>query len=90
MERITEKQLFNLVLCLNKEYKLPETYFSVDKKTINVGHLHLDACSGGFKLVQTVNKGGGITEITRHRHTKRELYYILDGIREFGFKVIRQ
>ena len=40
----------------------------------------IDYSYGGCKLIQIVNNGGGAVEITPYRLTKRELYYVVNGI----------
>ena len=77
MERITQKDLENLVERINKVTNSPMTPYtrSPDGLAANINNYYLDYAYGGVKLVQMVNKHGGITEISRNGHgTKRELY----------------
>lgn len=80
MERISEKDLENVVLRINRAAGTPLTYATSigNDRVINIGHYHLDFAYGGVKLVQTMNHGGGIRNITTSGYgTKRELYHQL-------------
>ena len=77
MNRITQKDLEYLVKRINEATNSPETSYQTTSKGYkgNIGNYHLDYAYGGVKLVQMVNYGGGIREISRGGFgTKRELY----------------
>ena len=46
---------------------------------MNIGHYCLDGAYGGWKLVRTMNDGGGIDEITYGFVSKRELYDLINA-----------
>lgn len=71
--RITEKDLKNLVRILNEETGNPTEYYNSELKKCNPGNFHLDIAYGGFALCQTVNDGGGSKNVIG-RGTKAELY----------------
>ena len=69
--RVTKEHLENQVLYSkneNGEYKS------------NIGNYNIGWAYGGCKLEQIVNSGGGVREITYHRLTKRELYYVVQSM----------
>lgn len=88
MERITQKDLEYLVDRINEVTNSPKEQYTktvtkstktrsgqVTKFTGNIDNYYLDYAYGGVKLVQMVNEGGGIREISRGGFgTKRELY----------------
>lgn len=76
MHRIKLANLEHLVQRINEATNSPLTYSTkIDgKHSINIGHYHLDGAYGGWKLVRTMNDGGGIDEITYGYCSKRELY----------------
>jgi hypothetical protein len=78
MQRITEKQLENLVTFINEITGSPLTPYSRDENGNlkgNIGNYHLSHAYGGVNVHKTVNDGGGITcPITHGYVTKRELY----------------
>ncbi len=79
MERITQKDLKYLVGRINEATGSPAAQYTrdstTDKFTANIDNYHLDYAYGGVKLVQMVNGGGGIREISKGGFgTKRELY----------------
>ena len=81
--RITEKDLNAVVNRLNSVTGQPKTYGIKNGKEFktNIGHYCLDAAYGGWKLVQVVNEGGGIKEITQSGFTsKKNLYYEIQAI----------
>lgn len=90
MERITEKDLLNIVTRINRAAGTPLTYNDKQpdgKFKANIGNYHLDFAYGGVRLVQTQNEGGGIRNVTTGGYgTKRELYHqmlaYLAGIEE--------
>ena len=59
MERITEKQLENLVSYLNTITNSPQKYRG--DNGINIGHFSISHAYGGVCLHRTVNDRGGIT-----------------------------
>jgi hypothetical protein len=71
--RITEKDLRNLVRILNEETGNPVEYVNSETRKCNPGNFHLDIAYGGFALCQTVNDGGGSKNVIG-RGTKAELY----------------
>lgn len=80
MDRITEKDLENLVHRINTAAGTPLTYSTKggEKFVANISNYHLDYAYGGVKLVQTVNEGGGIRNVSTGGYgTKRELYHQL-------------
>ena len=87
MNRITVKDLEQVVRLINRETGNPETgYTRKDgKPSANIGNYHLDGAYGGYSLHQMTNEGGGIHEVFRCGHIpKRELYdrmqAFLDGL----------
>lgn len=76
--RITERDLEIAITRLNKATGQPLTTWTRhadNTMTANVGNYHLDCAYGGYKLVQTVNQGGGIHTISNGGYTtKRDLY----------------
>ena len=88
MQRITDKDLENLVDRINRTLGTPMTYATANddgKRTINIGNYHLDSAYGGVQLVQTVTIGGGVRVIIHGYGTKRELFNkmhaFLEGVR---------
>ena len=84
MKRITQKDLEYLVERINKITGSPATPYTTTKETkdikANAHNYHLDYACGGVKLVQMVNHGGGIREISRGGFgTKRELYHWMNA-----------
>ena len=74
MNRITQKDLQNIVDRINLTACMPLKPWTDNKA--NIGNYHLDWAYGGVKLVRHVNEGGGIKVITMGGYgTKRELYY---------------
>jgi hypothetical protein len=76
MERITEKQLQNLVDRINTATGSPAKPWSrTDGRSIaNVGCYHLDGAYGGWCLHRINNESGGVTTpIGGGYNTKREL-----------------
>lgn len=71
--RITEKDLRNLVRILNEETGNPTEYYNSELKKCNPGNFHLDIAYGGFALCQTCNTSGGSRNVIG-RGTKSELY----------------
>lgn len=77
MQRITEKQLEQLVEYINKLTNSPqESYTRTDSSfTANVGNFHLYHAYGGVNLHRMSNTGGGVsTPVGMGTRTKRELY----------------
>jgi len=78
MERIINKDLEYLTTRINEITNNPTvTYQSRDGGGYksNIGCYYIDGAYGGVKLVQIVNDGGGIREISTIGYgTKRELY----------------
>jgi hypothetical protein len=73
MERISEKQLQNLVSYLNTVTSSPQEYCG--NNGINIGHFSISHAYGGVCLYRTVNDGGGITCPLMGGHvSKRELF----------------
>ena len=75
--RITQKDLEYLVGVINATTNSPTTPYTnvYGKIGANIGNYHLDYAYGGVKLVQMVNDGGGIREISRDGFgTKRQLH----------------
>ena len=83
MQKITQKDLESLVKMINKKTgNTFETYTKKADKTFkaNIGTYSLDFAYGGVKLVQLIDKNGGITEISRNGFsTKKELYCWLNA-----------
>jgi 2,4-dienoyl-CoA reductase-like NADH-dependent reductase (Old Yellow Enzyme family) len=79
MQRITEKDLQNIATRINRAAGTPLTYSDKredGKFTANIGNYHLDFAYGGVCMVQTMNEGGGIRNVTTGGYcTKRELYH---------------
>ena len=75
MDRITEKDLQNLVQRINTATGNPQRYAHPTSGKAQIGHYHLDYAYGGVKLVQTMNDGGGIRNVSTGGYgTKRLLY----------------
>ena len=85
MERITQKDLEYLVKRINEATGSPTAPYTRNTRTGgvtagNIDNYHLDYAYVGVKLVQMVNDGGGIREISRGGFgTKRELYYWMNA-----------
>jgi hypothetical protein len=86
MDRITNKQLENQLDIINQltTGSTATHAFGPDKhaprwKAIP-GACAIDQSYGGVKLVRYSNERGGQGEITPYRLTKRELYYVMQGI----------
>ena len=75
--RITKKQLTFLIDRINLSTGSPQTYWTDGK--INAGHYHLDNAYGGWKLVRTVNDGGGETDVVYERLTTGAMYTVLQA-----------
>lgn len=75
--RITERDLKGAIKTLNRITGNPEANYrrEGDKLIANIGSYYLEMAYGGNKLVQIVNEGGGIREITHGFIPKRELYH---------------
>ena len=78
MDRITNRHLESLVDRINKSTNNSLTPWNVTpgkQYTANIGSYYIDGAYGGVKLVQMVNTGGGIRDISQQGFgTKRELY----------------
>ena len=77
MNRITEKMLQAKVDYLNRVTNNPGTPWTRNgdgKLTANIGNYHIDGAYGGVRLVQHMNKGGGINVILDGFAPKRELF----------------
>lgn len=74
-QRITEKQLENLVTWINELTGSPVEYRNKETGKINIGHFSLSHAYGGVCVHRIVNEGGGCSTPIVHGHvTKRELY----------------
>lgn len=74
-QRITEKQLENLVTWINELTGSPVEYRNKETGKINIGHFTLSHAYGGVCVHRIVNEGGGCSTPIVHGHvTKRELY----------------
>jgi len=81
--RVTKEQLENQVLMLNEFTGQPKEQYSKNENgeyKSNIGNYNIGWTYGGCKLEQIVNSGGGVREITYHRLTKRELYYVVQSM----------
>jgi hypothetical protein len=68
MERITMKHL-------DRQIKILNGYFGIDEWDYRTaGHFYVECAYGGYRLVRTVNEGGGCRDISIRRGTKREIY----------------
>ena len=76
--RITKKQIEYQVKMLNED--MGNKTKSYENGKSNIGTYTIDYSYGGCKLHQIVNNGGGVVEITPYRLTKRELYYVVNGM----------
>lgn len=92
-ERITAKNLTNLIAHLNKMTGNPEhPYVKVGEKHVaQIGNYHLDGAYGGWALHQMVNDGGAIRDVLHTGHVPaRELYNLihayLRGLEPGGYK----
>jgi len=81
MNYITEKKLQHLIDYLNDLCGYDQTPLTTikkdngDYKCLAIPNVyHLDKAYGGYKLIQNVNKGGGVREITHTRSTKKDLF----------------
>ena len=83
MERITIKQLENLVFRLNESTNNNPTPWSTNKAgklTANIGSYYLDGAYGGWTLAQICNENGGITHpISCGFVSKREIYNLINA-----------
>ncbi|MGF6139067.1 hypothetical protein [Pseudomonas laurylsulfatiphila] len=70
--RISEKDLEELVLMLNKLSNTPTTFMS--EGVMNVGHYHISCAYGGYALHQLASTGGSVNSIWGGYCPKRELY----------------
>ena len=86
MNRITNKQLENQLDIINQitTGSAAAHTFGPDKNAPRwraiPGAYAIDQSYGGVKLVRYSNEGGGQSEITPYRLSKRELYYVMQGI----------
>ena len=81
--RVTKEHLENQVLMLNEFTGQPKEPYSKNENgeyKSNIGNYNIGWAYGGCKLEQIVNSGGGVREITYYRHTKKELYYIVQSM----------
>jgi hypothetical protein len=94
--RITKKDLDSRCKELNEKTKNPTTMFKfpIGKEPkgykgsiMNAGHFYTQTQEGGTRLEQIANPGGGATDISPFRGTKREIFdYIkamLEGIEHY-------
>lgn len=77
-DRVTEKELNNIIRRINQMTGNPETPWTPKAKghgmTANIGNYHLSGAYGGVSLHQMMNEGGGIHDVFRCGHVpKREL-----------------
>jgi len=83
MSRITDRDLDNLALIMNKLTSSPSEYIEElkDGRTkIQVGHFHVSKAYGGVSLHRTMNESGGVTDVFNCGHiSKRELYIRMDA-----------
>ena len=83
MNRVTMKDLEQLVKILNKRMNRPEVaYIKGDdgKLITQAGHFMVDGAYGGYRI-EEMYEGGGVTVPFGHaRKTKRELYDQLSTI----------
>lgn len=76
-DRITDKQLQQVVRRLNELTGSPETYRN-DEGIINIGHFHISSAYGGVCLHRISNTSGGITTpLISYHTTKRQLYELM-------------
>jgi len=86
MNRVTNKQLENQLDIINQitTGSTAAHTFGPDKNTPRwraiPGAYAIDQAYGGVKLVRYSNASGGQGEITPYRLSKRELYYVMQGI----------
>ena len=86
MNRVTNKQLENQLDTPNQltTGSTAAHNFGPDKHTPRwraiPGAYAIDQSYGGVKLVRYSNESGGQGEITPYRLTKRELYFVMQGI----------
>ena len=86
MDRVTNKQLENQLDIINQitNGSTAAHTFGPDKNAPRwraiPGAYAIDQSYGGVKLVRYSNEGGGQSEITPYRLSKRELYYVMQGI----------
>lgn len=81
--RVTKEHLENQVLMLNEFTGQPKEPYSKNENgeyKSNIGNYNIGWAYGGCKLEQIVNEGGGVREITYHRLTKKELYYVVQSM----------
>ena len=75
MQRITDKQLENLILWINELTGSPTEYRNKETGKINIGHFTLSHAYGGVCVHRIVNEGGGCsTPIVSGHIPKRELF----------------
>ena len=77
MERITNKDLENLVMRINKITNSPETPYTKSDTGFkaNIGNYHIDGAYGGVSLHRMHSEGGGVNEVFGCGHiTKKDLY----------------
>ena len=85
MQRTTMKDLDRQIKILNAYFGIHEWDYSTP------GHFYVECAYGGYRLVRTVNEGGGCKDISIRRGTKREIYEqlyainnVLDEVRKWG------
>lgn len=89
MTRITSTNLRALALTINRELGCPTEYRMPGQAAAAIGHFHIDSAYGGWKLVQTTNTSGGITDILGCGFVPaRTLYDLMHAFRA-GFKFNR-
>lgn len=79
--RITQKQLENKIVYLNKITGNPEEpWKNVDgKMTANIGNFHLYCAYGHYNLHQMCTEGGGVRDVFNYGGTKKELAMYIDA-----------
>ena len=76
--RITQKDLENAVIQLNKKTGNPAEYYTGNKA--NDGAYVISYAYGGCQLQQVTNGAGGIRTITGGYLPKREIYNVIQGM----------
>ena len=84
MDRVTQKQLENLVQRLNRCAGTPETKYTKTASgyKANPNHYYIQGAYGGWKLEQVANEGGGAHDpIPMGFVSKRCCYELVDAFR---------
>ncbi len=89
-QRVTKKDLKNIVTRINNITKNPTEYFNSDGE-YNVGHYHLSGAYGGWNLYQTIEKTGACRDVLNIGHVsrpelQRAMFSYIQGLYDGGLQ----